>query len=81
MQNRMGWVMATLAVACLVAALGVALNGWRTTPPVDAPPVSSATGNPQDVDPLAPRLFDQSGPIRIHVAGAVRKPGVYSIPA
>jgi competence protein ComEA len=35
----------------------------------------------EEQDPNAPRLFDRSEPIRIHVAGAVRRPGVYSLPA
>lgn len=80
----MTWVLGAIAAAATVAAVGVGLNGYRTSPPKKSQQVirqDADTGNPQDEDPLAPKFFDQSGSIRIHVAGAVRKPGVYSIPA
>lgn len=80
----MTWVLGAIAAAATVAAAGVGLNGYRTNPPKNSQRViqqAAETGNPQDEDPLAPRFFDQSGSIRIHVAGAVKKPGVYSIPA
>jgi competence protein ComEA len=82
-QNRMTWVLGSLAAAATAAAVGVGLNGWRTTPPPDRRPrpANTASGNPQDADPMAPRLLDQGGSIRIHVAGAVKKPGVYAIPS
>ncbi len=76
----MTWVLGTLAVSAVLAAIGVSVAGYRSTPPVSAPPGTPAAGA-RDEDPLAPRLFDKSGSVRIHVAGAVRKPGVYTLPA
>ena len=80
----MTWVLAAIAAAATVAAVGVGLNGWRTQPPKNSQHAirqGADTGNPQDEDPLAPRFLDQTGSIRVHVAGAVRKPGVYSLPS
>lgn len=78
MRDRMAWILSALAVAATVAAVGVGLNGMRTTPPepANAPPGSAVTD-----DPLAPRIGDNNAPIRLHVAGAVRKPGVYALPS
>lgn len=83
MQNRLAWVMGTLAACAGLAAVGVGWTGYKNTPPrpgVPQPEVSNAPTGGQDADPMAPRLFDQSGSIRVHVAGAVRKPGVYAVP-
>ena len=84
LSNRMSWAMGALAVVAMVVAVGVAFNGYRNQPPPSGPrPANPLAGRvePGDVDPNAPRLFDQTGPIRVHVAGAVRKPGVYSMPS
>lgn len=82
MQNRMTWVLGAIAAAATVAAVGVGLNGYRNDPPDTKAQVqqASGSGSTQDEDPLTPRFLSQSGSIRIHVAGAVRKPGVYSLP-
>jgi competence protein ComEA len=81
-QNRMVWTLATLAAAATLAAVGVGFNGYRNTPrgEAKASTLNPATPGEGDADPLAPRLFDQSDSIRIHVAGAVKKPGVYTVP-
>ena len=93
MQNRVVWMLSMLAVSGTLAAGGVALNGYRQTPrPGPGTPSSDRAdgavrtssakpGERQSDDQLAPRRFDQSGSIRIHMAGAVRRPGVYSLPA
>src|SRR5687768_16846793 len=84
-QNRFAMVLGVLAAGSALAAAGLGLNGYRTNPP---PPQANRPGGllaaPLDAsakDPLTPRLFDGSDPIRIHVAGAVKKPGVYSLPS
>lgn len=79
-------MMGALAVIATLIAVGVGLNGYRNTPArvtrVDGNAPGGSNGpRTGDSDPMAPRLFDQSSTIRIHVAGAVRKPGVYSLPA
>jgi competence protein ComEA len=79
-QNRMNWLMATLAVGAIFAAVSVGINGYRSTPG-SVPPDAVLAAQAEEDDPLAPRLFDKSGPIRVHVAGAVKKPGVYSLPS
>jgi competence protein ComEA len=79
-ENRTIWLLGLVVVAVL-AALGMAYQGYRTTPPAPTPGGLVAGGSGEDQDPNAPRLFDRSEPIRVHVAGAVRKPGVYSLPA
>src|ERR671916_819100 len=77
----MAWIMGTLAATAAVAAVGVTGWGIRSTPGALTPRTETRPSAGRDEDPLAPRLFDQSGPIRVHVAGAVKKPGVYSLPA
>lgn len=81
MSNRLSWIMGTLAAGAALTAVGVGLNGMRTAPVTKQPRNASAAGSvsPDEGDPLAPKLFDKSGTIRVHVAGAVRKPGVYSL--
>jgi competence protein ComEA len=86
-------MLSMLAVSGTLAAAGVALNGYRQNPrpepgaPSGAAPAGTVRtasvkpGNAPADDPLAPRLFDQPGSIRVHMAGAVRHPGVYSLPA
>ena len=82
MTVRTGWVMGALAVGAALTAAGLGVAGMRTTPtPPEAGRLRTGPISPEDTDPNAPRLFDQSEPIRIHVAGAVRKPGVYSLPS
>jgi len=82
-QNRMTWVMGALAAAATAAAVGVGLNGWKNTPPAERSlrPANSAPGNAPDADPMAPRLLDRGDAIRVHVAGGVKKPGVYAVPS
>jgi competence protein ComEA len=75
-------MMSILAVGGTLAAIGVGLNGYRKSPKPEHPLLPSvATAAAVDDDPMAPRLFDQGQPLRIHVVGAVRKPGVYSLPS
>lgn len=74
--------MSLLAVGGSLAAVGVGLNGYRKSPKPEGPLLPSvATAAAANDDPLAPRLFDQGQLLRIHVVGAVRKPGVYALPA
>lgn len=82
MQNRAVWTLTLLAIGGTLAAVGVGLNGYRQSPRAEASasPKPLVSSNPRDDDPLAPRLFDQGSTIQIHVAGAVRKPGVYTLP-
>jgi competence protein ComEA len=80
LQSRIGWVLGLLAAGALLAALTVGLNGYRNSPRPDSLPAAAATNAPEE-DPLAPRLFDQSGTVRVHVAGAVKRPGVYTLPS
>lgn len=75
--------MSLLAVGGTLAAVGVGLNGYRKSPqpaPPLLPSVATASAASDD-DPMAPRLFDQGQTLRIHVVGAVRKPGVYALPS
>lgn len=76
----MGLVLGMLAAGALLTAAAWAINGARTVPPPRTVADVLAT-DPEGDDPLAPRLFDRSAPVRIHVAGAVQKPGVYALPA
>jgi hypothetical protein len=80
LQSRIGWVLGLLAAGALLAALTVGLNGYRNTPRPDSAPAAAAGNGPEE-DPLAPRLFDQAGTVRVHVAGAVKRPGVYTLPS
>jgi competence ComEA-like helix-hairpin-helix protein len=75
--------MGMLAATAALAAVGVAWSGYKNSPETGVRPDAGvrAANAPKDRDPLSPRLFDQSGPIRVHVAGAVKNPGVYSLPA
>lgn len=80
MSNRLSWIMGTLAAGAALTAVGVGLNGMRTAPVTKQPRAESAVSAVgEEADPLAPKLFDKSGTIRVHVAGAVKKPGVYSL--
>src|SRR4051794_21570240 len=78
----MAWILGVLLATAALAAVGVAWSGYRSSPGPLVPQASNRPGEnaPGDRDPLSPRLFDQSGPIRVHVAGAVKNPGVYSLP-
>jgi len=81
LQNRSGLILATMAAVFTLVALGVGFSGYRSSPPRPEPSrILADSATPQDKDPLAPRLFDQSAPVRVHVAGAVKKPGVYALP-
>lgn len=79
MQNRVAWAMGTIALVALLVALGLALGGYRSGS--RAPASAGRVGADADADPMAPRFLDRSGSIRVHVTGAVRKPGVYALPA
>ncbi len=82
MQNGMTWIMAATAACAAGVAVWVGVIGSRNVPVVPRP--GTVLGNAtrsSAADPLAPRLFDQAGTIRVHVAGAVKKPNVYQLPA
>jgi len=83
LQTRLVWTLSILAIGATLAAIGVGLNGYQQSPHTVAAASSKPgpTANPRDDDPLAPRLFDQGSTIQVHVAGAVRKPGVYTLPS
>lgn len=85
MSSSRVWMMGSVALVAALAAVGVGLNGYRSSPrlpelPQPLTPATAATPGAAS-DPLAPRLFDRSAPIRVHVAGAVRRPGVYGLSA
>jgi competence protein ComEA len=77
----MTWVLAAIAAAATIAAVGVGLNGYKNNPPNRQVVTQGAASPGENDDPLAPRFLDSTESIRVHVAGAVKKPGVYSIPA
>ena len=79
-ENRTIWALTTVTAIAALLAVGVWLNGYRTTPKPNAPVNPIAPSNRPDADPLEPRLFGQSTPVRVHVAGAVKTPGVYTLP-
>ncbi len=81
MQNHTIWLLALIASVALTAAILVGVNGCRQAPLPRVDALTAGTARGSDTDPLAPRLFDKTATIRIHVAGAVRKPNVYAIPA
>lgn len=84
MQNRMTWVLAAIAAAATLAAVGVGLNGYKNDRATGNKPVAQNPQSPEnpDEDPMTPRFGPASAAtIRIHVAGAVKKPGVYAIPS
>jgi len=76
-----GRILGILATVALFLAVTLWFNGYRNTPPPPKGAPAAASRPPEDGDPLSPRLFDQSRSIRIHVAGAVKKPGVYTVPS
>lgn len=78
-RNRTTWLLGGLAVVAVLAAVTMTIIGYRTAPPPGGPLATKDTG--EDQDPNAPRIFNRNESIRIHVAGAVRRPGVYSLPA
>lgn len=80
-ENRTVWALATVTAVAALLAVGVWLNGAHNTPRPASPLTPVAPGNRPDADPLEPRLFGQNSTIRVHVAGAVKNPGVYSLPA
>jgi competence protein ComEA len=80
----MTWIMTALAGVSLLLAIAVGFNGYRNNPrPGNSPlAINPAVNAPADADPLAPRLgLDPARSIRVHVAGAVKRPGVYTLPA
>jgi competence protein ComEA len=77
----MGWILGSLTVGATLAAVSVGFNGYRTAPPRDVRALAAASAAEPAEDPLAPRLFEQTTSVRVHVAGAVKKPGVYTLPA
>ncbi|HUQ40698.1 MAG TPA: helix-hairpin-helix domain-containing protein [Acidimicrobiales bacterium] len=74
-------VAASLAVAAVVAVVVVGVLVWRGPPPPAeasmprATPTASSAGN-GDVGPPAP-----TGPVIVHAAGAVQRPGLYRLRA
>jgi competence protein ComEA len=82
MQNRMTWVLAAIAAAATLAAVGVGLNGYKNDRAAGNKPLTqNAPSDGQTEDPMTPVLGQPAVTIRIHVAGAVKKPGVYAIPS
>jgi competence ComEA-like helix-hairpin-helix protein len=82
MHNRLAWIMGTLIVAATLAAVGVGFAGYRQSPaPLPRAAALVTSPSTSEDDPLAPRLFDQASSVRVHVAGAVKKPGVYTLPS
>jgi hypothetical protein len=76
--SRTASLLGALAVGAALAAAAMALIGMRSSPRSEEAPVLADRA---EADPMAPRLFERNDSIRVHVAGAVRKPGVYSLPA
>jgi competence protein ComEA len=72
--------MGLLATVATVVALGVGLSGYRNAPAAGMSEFAAAASLEEDSDPLSPRFLDQNPPIRVHVAGAVNRPGVYTLP-
>lgn len=70
--------MGALGVVAALTAIGIALNGLQSTPPNPHDPAASAAAVENGRDPLEPRLLPNTRPIRVHVAGAVKRPGVYT---
>lgn len=79
-ENRTVWALTTVTAVAALLAVGVWLNGYRSTPTANSPVNPVGVSNQPGADPLEPRLFGQSAPVRVHVAGAVKKPGVYTLP-
>lgn len=79
-RTRLGWMMGGLAVVAALGAVGVGLNGYLNDPRTTAANRPAALVVNGADDPLAPKVFDKTAQVRVHVAGAVRKPGVYALP-
>jgi competence protein ComEA len=67
-----------IAVVAAVAVAGSLLLSFRTAPPRIAPPAQSSTLTASN-SPLAGESQPPNG-IFVHVAGSVRKPGLYEFP-
>ncbi|MBM3458615.1 MAG: hypothetical protein FJX77_08810, partial [Armatimonadetes bacterium] len=81
LRSRLGWMMGALAIVAALGAVGVGLNGYLNRPRTTPDPARVRTeGASAADDPLAPRIFDKTGQFRVHVAGAVKRPGVYALP-
>ncbi|MGH2817468.1 MAG: helix-hairpin-helix domain-containing protein [Actinomycetota bacterium] len=70
----------------LVAVLGIAILGalalWmRGAPAVIAPPAEASTEEAQAAGTLGAATPGPTGVVLVHVAGAVRRPGLYELPA
>lgn len=80
MTARLLYLLIAVALVAVVTSAAVGYAGARQNP---RPPGSAFVTPSRDEgeDPLRPRLFEQNAPIRIHVTGAVKKPGVYSLPS
>jgi competence protein ComEA len=79
--NRAAWVMGALAIVGTLAAVGIFLNAYKNSGTTPKEFMRELKSGSRSNDPLAPKVFDPNQTIRVHVAGAVRKPGVYSLPA
>jgi competence protein ComEA len=67
-----------IAVVAVVAVGGALLMSLRSAPPKIAPPAQSTTMGASDSS--LPAESQPSNGILVHVAGAVRKPGLYEFP-
>jgi competence protein ComEA len=70
----------------LVAVLGIAILGalalWmRGAPAVIAPPAEASTEEAQAAEALGAATPGPTGVVVVHVGGAVRRPGLYELPA
>lgn len=79
--NRTAWVMGSLAIVGTLAAVGIFLNAYKNSGSSPKEFIRDLKAGSPSNDPLAPKVFDTNQTIRVHVAGAVRKPGVYSLPS
>ena len=79
--NRTAWVMGSLAIVGTLAAVGIFLNAYKSSGATPKEFIRELKAANPSSDPLAPKVFDTNTTIRVHVVGAVRKPGVYSLPS
>lgn len=80
MDERGKWqLVAWAAVAAVVVFLGARELGTRSGPG-PAPPVQAAAGDPRGTGADRRRAPPEPGAY-VHVAGAVRRPGLYRVPA
>lgn len=78
-RRREVWVVAAVVVVAVIGSLVIWMRGAPASvaPPATAPPAATPAATPA---PTGPAPQDVSV-IYVHVAGAVRKPGLYEFPA